>query len=180
MIFPTINSIHSHCIAKKKRNTQKKYTQLFIVNIICTAAAWNNTVGAISTVRRLNLHQNRKETNKHQINWWKTKNETLKTFETRVIFGARSKNTKLYTSLFSSTADMRFKYKPIVTSVSEVPVELRTRIFAHADAKRRREVECARVGGKRQSTAKECRYEIDERKKKTKIMKKNNGCGSFE
>lgn len=30
------------------------------------------------------------------------------------------------TSLFSSTADIRFKYKPIVTSVNEVPVD-----FAH-------------------------------------------------
>lgn len=28
-----------------------------------------------------------------------------------------------YTSLFSSTADIRFKYKPIVTSVNEVPVD---------------------------------------------------------
>lgn len=27
------------------------------------------------------------------------------------------------TSLFSSTADIRFKYKPMVTSVKEAPVE---------------------------------------------------------
>lgn len=84
----------------------------------------------------------------------------------------KEKNTQneLYTSLFSSTADMRFKYKPIVTSVSEVPVELRTQIL-HTLCKATERGRVMRGLSDEQSTAKQFRYEIEEKKRKNETKK---------
>lgn len=63
----------------------------------------------------------RTESNKNEKTW-KRKEEKKNREFTRF---------KLRTSLFSSTAEIRFKYKPMVTSVNEVPVDLHTTIITY-------------------------------------------------